>query len=61
MGFTPETQSQFIVDNLGPTLEQNGFAAIKIMILDDNRIFLPAWPERVIYLTTKKLLQLLLG
>ena len=47
MGFTPETQSQFIVDNLGPTLEKNGFGNISIMILDDQRIFLPGWPERV--------------
>lgn len=48
LGFTPETQSQFIVDNLGPTLEQNGFNAVKIMILDDQRLFLPAWPQRVL-------------
>lgn len=52
MGFTPETQSQFIVDNLGPTFEQNGFGDIKIMILDDNRVFLPAWPQRVINFKT---------
>ncbi len=48
MGFTPETQAEFIVTNLGPTLEQNGFGDIKIMILDDQRIFLPSWAERVI-------------
>jgi glucosylceramidase len=47
MGFTPETQAQFIIDNLGPTLENNGFQDIKIMILDDQRLFLPEWPERV--------------
>lgn len=47
MGFTPETQSQFIVDNLGPALEQSGFGDVKIMILDDQRVFLPAWPDRV--------------
>lgn len=48
MGFTPETQAQFIVDNLGPTLEANGFGDLKIMILDDQRVFLPSWAERVI-------------
>jgi glucosylceramidase len=47
MGFTPETQAEFIVTNLGPTLEQNGFGDIRIMILDDQRIFLPSWAERV--------------
>jgi glucosylceramidase len=47
MGFTPETQAQFISENLGPTLEKNGFEQVKIMILDDDRILLPAWPQRV--------------
>ncbi len=48
MGFTPESQAIFITKNLGPLLKSNGFADIKIMILDDQRIFLPAWPERVL-------------
>jgi glucosylceramidase len=47
MGFSPETQSEFIASNLGPVLESNGFEDIKIMILDDQRLFLPAWPQRV--------------
>ena len=47
MGFTPETQAEFVFTNLGPTLEQNGFGDIKIMILDDQRLFLPSWAERV--------------
>lgn len=47
MGFTPESQAQFVVDNLGPTLEQNGFGDIKIMILDDQRLFLPGWAQSV--------------
>ncbi len=41
MGFTPESQATFILNNLGPTLEINGFKDIKIMILDDQRLFLP--------------------
>ena len=32
---------------MGPTLEQNGFGDIKILILDDQRLFLPEWPQRV--------------
>ncbi|RNA28300.1 glucosylceramidase [Brachionus plicatilis] len=47
MGFTPETQSDFIAKNLGPSLRKNGFGDIKIMILDDQRLFLPGWAERV--------------
>ena len=46
MGFTPQTQAVFVAKNLGPTLEQNGFGDIKIMILDDQRIFLPGWIEQ---------------
>jgi glucosylceramidase len=47
LGFTPESQAEFIVKNLGPTLEKNGFEDIKIMILDDQRLFLTEWPKRV--------------
>lgn len=43
MGFTPESQATFVVKNLGPTLENNGFGDIKIMVLDDQRLFLPTW------------------
>ncbi len=47
MGFTPETQAAFILENLVPTLRKNGFEYIKIMILDDQRLFLETWPEAV--------------
>ena len=47
MGFTPESQAIFITRNLAPTLKTNGFDDIKIMILDDQRLFLPSWAERV--------------
>lgn len=47
MGFTPESQSDFIAKNLGPSLKSKGFGDIKIMILDDQRLFLPGWAERV--------------
>jgi glucosylceramidase len=48
MGFTPETQAAFLTQNLGPTLRKSGFDSMKIMILDDQRLFLPNWPERVL-------------
>ncbi len=48
MGFTPESQAIFLTKNLGPTLKSNGFEDIKIMILDDQRLFLPSWAEKVL-------------
>lgn len=48
MGFSPEEQAIFVGENLGPALEANGFGNIKIMILDDQRVFLPLWPQRVL-------------
>ncbi len=47
MGWNAENQSIFIGLHLGPTLEAAGYGDIKIMIMDDQRIFLPAWPEKV--------------
>ncbi len=54
MGFTPESQATFVLNNLGPTLEQNGFNDIKIMILDDQRLFLPG--KKIKKLTKNKLI-----
>jgi len=48
MGWNAENQSIFIGLHLGPTLEAAGYGDIKIMIMDDQRIFLPAWPEKVL-------------
>ena len=47
LGFTPESQADFVVQNLGPTLAKNGFGKVKILMLDDQRAFLPEWPKRV--------------
>jgi glucosylceramidase len=47
MGFTPESQATFVAENLGPTLAKNGFGNVKIMVLDDQRLFLPEWMLRV--------------
>ncbi|KAK3097705.1 hypothetical protein FSP39_012333 [Pinctada imbricata] len=47
MGWTAEMQRDFIAKDLGPALEQNGLGHIKLMILDDSRLMLPYWPEKV--------------
>jgi len=48
MGWNAETQAMFVGLNLGPTMEAAGYGDVKIMIMDDQRIFLPAWPEKVL-------------
>lgn len=48
LGWTPELQRDFIAMDLGPALVANGFGNVKLMILDDQRIFLPYWPEVVL-------------
>lgn len=48
LGWTPELQRDFIAMDLGPALVANGFGNVKLMILDDQRIFLPYWPEIVL-------------
>ena len=48
MAFTPWTQRDFIKKDLGPTLQAAGFGDIKLMILDDQRLFLPAWADIVL-------------
>ena len=47
MGWTPETQRKFIADNLGPLLNERGYQDLHLMIMDDQRINLPIWPNKV--------------
>lgn len=47
MGWTAEMQRDFIVEDLGPALKQNGYGDVKLMILDDQRLFLPHWADIV--------------
>jgi len=47
-GYTPEMQRDFIKNNLGPALHQNGFQNVSIMIMDDNRLMLPSWARAVL-------------
>ncbi|ESP00722.1 hypothetical protein LOTGIDRAFT_158016 [Lottia gigantea] len=48
MGWTPEMQRDFIVQDLGPALHDNGFENVKLMILDDQRFLLPKWSSVVL-------------
>ncbi|KAH8041156.1 hypothetical protein HPB51_013816 [Rhipicephalus microplus] len=45
LGFTACSQRDFITLDLGPALEHAGYGAgkVKVMIFDDNRLFLPLW------------------
>jgi hypothetical protein len=47
MGWTPEMQRDFIKLDLGPALHGSGLQDIKLMILDDQRLFLPHWAKIV--------------
>ncbi|CAN7939571.1 unnamed protein product, partial [Ixodes hexagonus] len=50
MGFTPSTQRDFIKMDLGPALLEAGYGAgnLTLMILDDQRQFLPNWANVVL-------------
>ena len=48
MGWDSSSQQEWIVNNLGPTLESEGFADIKLMILDDQRPLAPKWAREVL-------------
>ncbi|KAI9560631.1 hypothetical protein GHT06_011581 [Daphnia sinensis] len=48
MGWSPEDQALFVGQNLGPTLASKGFGDVKIMVVDDQRTFMPSWPKTVL-------------
>ncbi|KAL4236076.1 hypothetical protein ACF0H5_004462 [Mactra antiquata] len=48
LGWTPQTQRDFIAKDLGPALEANGFGNVKVMIFDDQRELLPYWTNVVL-------------
>lgn len=48
LGFTPETQRDWIALDLGPALHSSPFAKIRLMILDDQRLLLPYWAKIVL-------------
>nr|CAD7432852.1 unnamed protein product [Timema monikensis] len=48
MGWSPEAYTGWVADYLGPTLEKGGYGNLKLMILDDNRMWLPNWVNTVL-------------
>uniref|UniRef100_A0ABM5F3J1 Glucosylceramidase n=1 Tax=Pogona vitticeps TaxID=103695 RepID=A0ABM5F3J1_9SAUR len=48
LGFTPEQQRDFIARDLGPALANSSHKAVRLIILDDNRIHLPNWAKVVL-------------
>ena len=47
MYFSPEMERDFIKMDLGPTLKENNYANVSLIILDDNRFQLPRWVDPV--------------
>lgn len=47
LGFTPETQRDWIALDLGPALHSSSFPNTRLIILDDNRLLLPHWAKVV--------------
>nr|CAD7429897.1 unnamed protein product [Timema monikensis] len=45
--WTPETMVKFIVEYLGPALSNNGYGDLLLMMLDDQRAFVPEWSEKL--------------
>ncbi|CAH1254156.1 GBA [Branchiostoma lanceolatum] len=48
MGWTAESQRDWISSDLGPALDKAGFSNINLMILDDSRLWLPGWATSVL-------------
>ena len=48
MGYTPEMERDFIKEDLGPVLSSRGHADVKIIMLDDQRIFLKSWADTIL-------------
>ncbi|CAG2053563.1 unnamed protein product, partial [Timema podura] len=47
MGWSAEQQLDWVVANLGPALEKNGYSELELMVLDDQRVYLANWVETV--------------
>lgn len=47
LGFTPETQRDWVAMDLGPALHASQFAKTHIIMLDDQRLLLPHWAKVV--------------
>ena len=49
MGWNSTTQREWIVEHLGPALEDAGYSNINLMILDDQRPLVPKWAREVFF------------
>ena len=47
MGFTAKTMMEFVKNDLGPALYASNLDYLKVMVLDDNRLLLDSWADRV--------------
>lgn len=45
MNFTPESQSEFVQEHLGPGLRNGGYNDLKLMIFDQNRDGIEEWTD----------------
>lgn len=48
MGFTAETERDFVKEDLGPTLAKFGYSDVKLMMLDDARFFVESWADTML-------------
>ncbi|KAI8774774.1 glucosylceramidase [Biomphalaria glabrata] len=48
LGFTPEMQRDFIKLDLGPALQNSSYKNTKLMILDDQKLFVVTWMKTVL-------------
>ena len=48
MGFTADMERDFVKKDLGPTLVANGYKDVKLMMLDDNRLFVSVWANTIL-------------
>uniref|UniRef100_A0A8C6VRN3 Glucosylceramidase n=2 Tax=Naja naja TaxID=35670 RepID=A0A8C6VRN3_NAJNA len=48
MGFTAQSQREFIALDLGPALAKSSHKNIRLITLDDNRLHLPKWAKEVL-------------
>ena len=48
MGLSAEMERDFVKKDLGPALVANGFKDLKLMMLDDQRLFVTVWAKTVL-------------
>ena len=48
MGYTAEMERDFVKEDLGPTLAKFGYSDVKLMMLDDQRHFVPEWADKML-------------